>query len=361
MKKAVLLAVALVTVALEARADERIFGDGMREPQVAVAPDGCVFLVAAKGDGVIEVTSSSDGKSFGAPVRVGRVERIMLGMRRGPRIAATAKFLVVTAIARHEGVDGELLAWSSADRGATWRGPVRVNGEAASSREGLDGLAAGPKDEVACVWLDNRGKDGPEVWVAVSTDGGLAWREARAYKSPEKCVCQCCHPSVAWTAKGELALMWRNWLEGSRDLWLARSRDHGRTFEKAEKLGRGTWPLDACPMDGGAVAAKPEGGFATIWRRADSVFLAVPGKPEERLGAGCQGWLAAGPGGFFAVWLEKRGGTLEVLAPGQKEARAIGEGADDPAVAGALDGKGPVVATWLAGDRIEARVLAPRK
>jgi hypothetical protein len=47
--------------------------------------------------------------------------------------------------------------------------------------------------------------------------------------------------------------------------------------------------------------------------------------------------------------------------PLDKGPATIGEDADDPAVAGALDGRGPVVATWLQGDRVEACVLAPRK
>ncbi|KAJ3054740.1 hypothetical protein HK102_011471, partial [Quaeritorhiza haematococci] len=53
--------------------------------------------------------------------------------------------------------------------------------------------------------------------------------------------------------------MWRNSLKGARDLFLADSSDGGRTFSPAEKLGRGTWPLNACPMDGGAVAVGPAG------------------------------------------------------------------------------------------------------
>src|SRR5215471_12413433 len=82
------------------------------EPQVAVAPDGGVFVVAGR-DGVLAVASSTDGKTFGPPVTVARVEKLALGMRRGPRIATTEKSIVVAAIGTHEGVEGSLLSYRS--------------------------------------------------------------------------------------------------------------------------------------------------------------------------------------------------------------------------------------------------------
>ena len=48
--------------------------------------------------------------------------------------------------------------------------------------------------------------------------------------------------------------MWRNSLDGARDMFVSESRDGGRTFSNARKLGSGTWPLKACPMDGGHLA-----------------------------------------------------------------------------------------------------------
>ena len=59
-------------------------------------------------------------------------------------------------------------------------------------------------------------------------------------------------PVLAIDATGQIVVMWRNWLGGSRDMYLARSRD-GVTFSKPEKLGTGTWQINACPMDGGGL------------------------------------------------------------------------------------------------------------
>ena len=57
-------------------------------------------------------------------------------------------------------------------------------------------------------------------------------------------------------AQGRVAVMWRNWLNGSRDMFAALSSDGGKTFATAQKLGSGTWKLNGCPMDGGSIAVR---------------------------------------------------------------------------------------------------------
>ena len=47
-------------------------------------------------------------------------------------------------------------------------------------------------------------------------------------------------------------------------MYLATSRDGGRSFASAAKLGSKNWLLKACPMDGGAVAVGVAGEFATV-------------------------------------------------------------------------------------------------
>ncbi|MBI3725912.1 hypothetical protein HY251_18440 [bacterium] len=115
-------------------------------------------------------------------------------------------------------------------------------------------------------------------------------------------------------------------------------------------------------MDGGAVAPNVDGSFTSIWFRQSEVFVAVPGKPERLLGSGCQCWLASGPGGAYAVWLDRKGGDVHALWPALKNgAKTIGSNAQDPSVAGSLDGKGPVFAAWATDDGVEGVALAARK
>src|SRR4029434_6883546 len=103
---------------------------------------------------------------------------------------------------------------------------------------------------------------------------GATWSEnSLVYKSPDRSVCECCHPSVIYDDQGRLHVMWRNSLGGNRDMFWASSDDNGKSFKPAVKLGVGSWKLDACPMDGGAMAVARDGKLAAAWRRDKEVFL----------------------------------------------------------------------------------------
>ena len=237
---------------------------GAVQPQVAVAPSGRIHIVFGKDNAVFH-TTSPDGLAFSAPVKIGELEKLALKMRRGPRVTATDKLVLVTAISH---ADGNVHAWTSADSGKTWKENTRLNTVDKSAREGLQALAGDGRGLVAAVWLDLRGK-GTEPWCRVSRDGGATWADdVSIYQSPDGHICECCVPNMAISPTGEIAAMWRNWLDGSRDFYMSTSRD-GRTFSPAQKLGTGTWKLNACPMDGGGIAFTPTGKWLAIWRRRD--------------------------------------------------------------------------------------------
>ena len=333
-----------------------------KQPQAAVDEAGRIYIAFGVGSTVRLAVSTDRGATF--QIRpVGSTGSLALGMRRGPRVVATGDGVVVTAIGgqRGKGQDGDVLAWRSTDSGKTWAGPTRVNSAEGSAREGLHGMASGPDRRVFCTWLDLR-NERTEIYGARSLDGGGTWEpDALVYRSPEKSVCECCHPSAAIAPDGTLHVMWRNSLKGKRDLYLASSSDAGKTFDPAEKLGKGTWALNACPMDGGSVAARAGGEVETVWMREGTVYSAKPGEPERELGRGVQGWNAAGPGGAYSVWLEKRPGKLLALTPQGGPPVALAEQANDPVIASAPGGRAPVVALWESrsdGGGIYAQVLA---
>src|SRR5688572_21222759 len=162
-------------------------------------------------------------------------------------------------------------------------------------------------------------KPGTRLYGAHSEDSGATWTSnVLLYESPDGTICQCCHPSVAFTESGRLEVMWRNCLAGARDLYLMRS-EGGRSFSKPEKLGQDTWMINACPMDGGGLT-HVEGRTITAWRRGTEIFTAEPGKPETRLGEGKDVTLAASEGQIYALWVKGTqlvawiGGRTEILA-----------------------------------------------
>jgi hypothetical protein len=327
-----------------------------RQPQAAVDGDGTIYVAFGADNAVYCSVSRDGGASFGAPVAVGRIEKLALGRRRGPRIVAQDKTVVITAIGHRE---GDVVAWRSTDGGETWQASVKVNDSSGSAGEGLHAMSADRNGRVYCVWLDHRNRR-TEIFGAQSTDGGQTWeRNVLIYRSPSGNVCECCHPTVAHDIKGTVYVMWRNSLEGARDMFFSTSKN-GQRFGPAQKLGRGTWPLDACPMDGGALAIIGPGKFETVWRRGQEVFRARQNDAERRLGSGEQPWAAADPEGrgAYFIWLSRRHGQLWLVTPGKTAPKKLADQANDPVLAAPIVGDGPVVALWESGNDRSATILA---
>jgi hypothetical protein len=147
-------------------------------------------------------------------------------------------------------------------------------------------------------------------------------------------------------------------------MYAASSSDGGKSFGPAAKLGKGSWPLKACPMDGGAIAVDAAGKLSTAWRREKSIYLFLVGEGEERLlGGGEQPWVAATKAGLFVVWLEKRNGTAFLLSPSGNPAVEFASHASDPVLASDPQGHGPLVAAWESRDgnihTIRCQVVSP--
>lgn len=348
----------VVTVTVIGQEDQ-----GAKQPQAVVDEEGRIFVTFGVKDTIRCATSTDEGKTFQATT-VGSAGKLALGMRRGPRIAVAGGTLVVSAIvgATGNGRDGDLLAWRSTDQAQTWTGPTRVNSVEGSAREGLQGMAGGPDGSIYSVWLDLRSKK-TELYGARSVDGGLTWEADRLiYRSPDGSICECCHPSVCIAPDGTLHVMWRNSLNSARDLYALSSKDGGKTFNAAEKLGQESWSLKACPMDGGAIAVGPANKVETIWMREGAIFEARPGQPERKLGPGFQGWVAYGSAGPFAAWLGQRSGPLMIQIPTESKPFVLANEAGSPMVTSSPNGRDPIVVVWEAKPEaggILAAVLSP--
>jgi hypothetical protein len=328
-----------------------------RQPQAAIDPEGAIYVTYAAGE-TIYCSAKDEGKTFGEPVKVGELRKLALGMRRGPRVAAGDGFVVITAIG-HEA--GDLLAWRSTDGGQSWQGPIPVSDSPKDAREGLHAMAAGPRGQLYCVWLDCRDqKKGNRIFGSGSSDGGQTWTENRqVYASPSGTVCECCHPSVAFDSAGGLYAMWRNSLDGNRDLYLAASTNGGKSFGSAAKLGRGSWKLEGCPMDGGALAVMAPGKVTTIWRRQKEIYRTDAADQAERLlGAGEQPWAAASAEGPLLVWVSRRGGDLFLSKPKAERPIKLAEAATDPMIVAPLTGQGPAIVVWETGQAKNTSIMA---
>jgi hypothetical protein len=343
--------ISFILFAMFAAQPERIApAEPARAPQL-VSSGSMVGMAYGAGKAIYFRASSDSGMTFGGPVKVAEAEVLPLNRHRGPRIVLAGTSLIITAVigkrmsqeAHGHGLpsDGDLMAWRSADGGKHWSGGVVVNDVPGAAREGLHALAGGPGGRLFAVWLDKRAAEGTCLYGARSDDGGISWsRNILVYSSPDGSICECCHPSVAIDPDGQIFVMWRNWLGGARDMYLARSRD-GETFTNAEKLGRGTWQLNACPMDGGGLAID-QGRVVSAWRRDGTLYLAEPGAREKVIGDGKDIALSPGAKGLYASWVGSSG--VEVLVPHSAQPELISRSGAAPALAPLDDGS--VLVAW---------------
>src|SRR5438477_2925038 len=321
------------------------FGEG-RQPQVAVTPTGMIIAVFAKDNSIYSVQSTDEGRSFSPPLKIADVPDLMVGMRRGPRIAARDKRIVVTAPSK------DLFSFMSEDMGKTWSPASKVNDKPGAASEGLQNITALPDGSFYAVWLDSR-NGGAQIEGSRLEPGGRNWgQNINVYNSPDKTVCECCHPSVASDGKNKLVVMWRNWLEGNRDFYVTESTDRGNRFSPATKIGTGSWPVKACPMDGGGIIAASNVGTFAIWRRQNEIMLSTPTLPEMQLGTGTQPVLARVNERTISAWQD--GSNVVIQDIDNREVQRV-SGAY-PSLVASPDGK----RAYLAWEGTEGNRIIPK-
>jgi len=289
---------------------DAIIADG-RLPNIITDKKGITHLAYGTGDSIMYMTSSNQGAWFSSPKLVAILPKLFANAMRGPQIAVTANGIVITANTEF----GNIYSYHQ-DAAGNWSKASKVNDVDSVSKEALTSLS-GDGNTAFAVWLDVRanGGKGQRLFGARSDDGGITWsKNIMIYASPDKTICECCKPSVL--VKGnKVYTMFRNWLNGNRDLYLIKSSDGGKIFGPASKLGIGSWKLNGCPMDGGGLALSPGGTLETVWRREGNIYASSEGKSETLLGAGRSCSMTTINGKNIYTWTKD--GEIVVMIPGK--------------------------------------------
>lgn len=313
MKRLLLVLLICVTCSSYVSA-QSVLADG-EQPEVTIDDQGVVRIIFGREGQIFYSVSKDHGVNFSQPALVGEVEGMHLGHTRGPQLATSKNYSVVTAM----DTKGNIHSFILDHKTNAWSKTKNVNDVEASAPEGLMGLSADNNNNFYAVWLDLREERRNNICFA-SLNGNTSWSKNKLiYKSPDEHVCECCKPSVA--AEGKLiSVMFRNWVNGSRDLYLTTSSDKGQTFSSPQKLGTGTWKLNACPMDGGGLSIDSKNTIRTVWQRDGQIFFAKPGQPEMPIGQGRSCSISDDVIGWT------QGKDLVVKRENEKE-MALGEGA----------------------------------
>ena len=276
-------------------------------PNIAKDKSNNIHIVYGSGDSILYI-SSKDGDSFTSPVLVAVLPKLFASAMRGPQIAAAANGLVVTACTNN----GNIFSYKKEGSGK-WAKAIKVNDVNEVAKEALMALSADGLNTYI-VWLSVKSPEGQNVYGAKSVDGGKTWsKNMLVYASPDNTVCECCKPSVAMKGNN-VYVMFRNWLNGNRDLYLIKSSNGGKSFGKAQKLGKGSWKLNGCPMDGGGLVINKNGTPETVWRREGKIYAATPGMPEKEIGEGRSCSMETINNKNIYTWTEN--GNVIVMIPG---------------------------------------------
>jgi hypothetical protein len=281
-----------------------------------VANEQQVYLTYGRHDSILYSRSNDFGKSFSKEVLVSVLKDLAASHTRGPQIAVTSEGVVVTACSSRGDIFSFLL-----DYDGKVRSKSRVNDADTCAKENLMALSADGAN-VFAVWLDARTGHN-QIYGASSTNGGKSWNNnIKVYSSPDTTVCECCKPSVEVHGT-RVYVMFRNWLNGYRDLYLARSADNGASFGDPQKVGFGAWKLAGCPMDGGSFTVDPDNSVTAVFNRRGTIFACTVGNEEKQLGSGRSCTMDATGARKAFAWVEN-GSVVYLNAVGRKT--TLGQG-----------------------------------
>jgi hypothetical protein len=313
-------------------------------PNLVSDISGNLHLVYGNGDSLMYAYSNDKGNSFSAPLLISVIPHLAASHSRGPQVAASGNGITVIVC----NTMGDIFSFKQ-DQANKWYQTARINDVDTVAKEGLMALD-GDGQNIFAVWLDLRNGHN-QVFGARSSDGGKTWsKNMMIYASPDTTVCECCKPSVA-VKENNVYVMFRNWLNGNRDMYLIESADGGNHFGEAKKLGNGSWVLNGCPMDGGSLIINKDGNPETVWRRQKKIYASKPGYEEKEIGEGRSCTLESADGKNVYAWIEN--GEI-VVTNSQGIKKSIGKGSSP--VLKAISNK-QVICVWEREKEIHSAVL----
>jgi hypothetical protein len=248
---------------------------------------GTVHLLYFKGDpggGDLYYCKKDPGQTgFSSPIRVNHQagSAIAVGTIRGGQIALGqgGRVHVVwngssKALPKRPKDSSPLLYARMNEAGAAFE-PERNLMQRTFYLDGGATLTADPDGNVYVAWhaADETTKDesGRKLWVAVSRDNGRTFSAERPANSAPTGACGCCGTRAFTDRKGVVYVLYRAAKENvQRDMTLLESRDRGRTFS-GKTLH--PWKLNACPMSSEALIEGPNGVYAA-WETKERVYFA---------------------------------------------------------------------------------------
>jgi hypothetical protein len=246
---------------------------GAAAPDLSLAPDGRLLLSWAKPfdktrHALQYTTFDRKGQWQWAPKTIAVGASMVVSWADTPHIAATADGTVWAHwLQRTRGMDGgeafDIFVSHSTDDGLNWSAPVRPHDDGMPVEHGFVSFWPAARDRLGLAWLDGRNKaGGMHDHGGGAADAGMTSLRAASIDTAshvadaaevDATVCDCCGTDVAMTSRGPLLAYRDRTAEEIRDIHAARLEGGGwRALGAVHDDG---WKIDACPVNGPAVAA----------------------------------------------------------------------------------------------------------
>ncbi|NRF40104.1 hypothetical protein [Pedobacter foliorum] len=291
-----------------------------QQPNLAVDSKGTIRMAYGAGEKIYCASSTDNGNTFLKPVLVATLPGMQLGHSRGPQIASSTRFSMITAMDK----EGNITSYKLDHTKGIWTKTGTLNDVPRSAPEGLMALTADKENNFYATWLDVRLADKNNIFFS-SFDAKLQnWtKNTLVYQSPDEHVCECCKPNIAFNGN-KLVISFRNWLLGSRDIYYTSSSNKGKTFTKPLKSGNGTWKLDGCPMDGGGLSISDKGLISAAWQRNGDIYYWTENQTEKKVATGRGVTMTQNSDNPMIAWQEK--GNVMVMNLNKNTSKEIGKG-----------------------------------
>jgi hypothetical protein len=258
------------------------------QPQAVMDGKGVLHLIYFKGDpgngDIFYVRREPGQERLSAPIQVNSQagSAIAVGTIRGAHLALGKNNRVHVAwngsgkaTPQSYGKTSPMLYSRLDDAGKAFE-PQRNLMQQTFNLDGGGSVAADEAGNVYVVWHAAKagmamGEAGRLVWVAQSKDDGKTFgKEAIANKQPTG-ACGCCGLKAFVDSKGALHVLYRSATAGvNRDIYMLTSNDTGKSFQNALLQ---KWNTPQCTMSSEAFAESAAGVFAA-WETQRQVYFA---------------------------------------------------------------------------------------
>ena len=243
-------------------------------PSVQIDDAGTISLAWMEEDkdvrSVLYARSTAPGGPMGSPVRINRPEEIPYWRQEAPALTVADNDVFVTWGLAHpkatpqQPFATELRLSRSTDGGRSFQPSIAVNDDPGVIQHTFDALHRDAEGRLHLSWIDGRdGKKDPGTYVARSLDAGAT--VTKNIKVDEG-TCVCCRTAVTSGPEGMVYVAWRKIFEGNvRETVVARSTDHGDTFESPVIVGHDQWVFPACPHRPASMGVDRQGRLYVVW------------------------------------------------------------------------------------------------